>query len=413
MYNSDAAAADYMNEFGGLVDELPEDFVNVEPCDDDITSLKWKLYPMYKKDANGVERVWQVGFDGISIWSLNGTSSSSSISTTEVVLTRSCSTLSEQAMVRCNALYLAKYNDGYQFAGDKSERILKPMKGHDYEKCKRKIWPMICDAKMDGVRMTATMTEDGVNCLSYGRKSFNHLSLIRGQLMTLFAYLPDCSMTDGELYIHGVPFHEIVSIAKSNVNEHARISEIKYYIFDVHWPINPPADDRYKTLSAAYNKYLRSVESTSLRIVPKCYVWSEEDLGKYVSFCVSAGYEGVVMRHSKINRTEGKSDWEMTRYSFGRSFRLFKVKPYYCDEGIVVRVSNSKGNEKEMCKLVLKLRDGNEMSIRFGSGDQKKAWKKDPKLILGKILEFKYPKVHEVTRIPQMAIGLHLRPTYS
>lgn len=408
MYDPDELARDYIESCGGCAQELPEDFVLIDPCDELPPYPKWKINPMYKYDTRGVRWVWQTGFDGLSIWTLYGPLSSTSIATTIVKLASS-STLSGQALIVCNTNYIDKYRDGYLFLGDTRERQFKCMKGNRYVPGETKLrFPVVLDVKLDGIRAHCRLVDGVVEMKSYNNKEMSHIVHISEQVRDLFAYLPQGTVVDGELYKHGLNLRQIQSIVRSDVNTHHMLKEINYYVFDIACPERTVIEDRYPALVRSFNSF-KKLSCPNVMLVEKWYAWSYEEVSRGFEQSIDMGFEGVMIRQSSINRKEGTREWEMSKYSYSRTNSLFKYKKYESMEGIVVAVADTKGKEKKMCKLVVRLDNGYDLSARFGTAEEKKMWKENPSLVIGKVLKIEYPEINVETGVPQRAVGLCLR----
>lgn len=413
MYDGDVQAALYISSCNGNATELPEDYASVYPADGVPSYPKWKIHPLFKYDTKGSRWVWQIGFDGISVWTLHGPMTSTTITTAPVKLASS-STLSGQAFIICNNAYLNKYRDGYLFLGDTRERQFKCMKGEEYVKGKSKLtYPMVMDVKLDGIRVHCRLVDGEVEMKSYNNTSLDHVRHIRDQIKDLFAYLPQDTIVDCELYKHGVLLRDIQSIIRSNVNLHPRLGEILCYIFDIACVESYVIEERYAILTKSYSCFKAYTGSASIRLVEKWYVWSEDEIEVGFRSSLDRGFEGVMLRHSSIGRREGSREWEMSKYSFKRSKSLLKYKLYTSSEGIVVDIKKTKGKEKNLCKLIVRLDNGYDLPVRFGSATQKESWLACPSLIIGKVLKYEYPDINESTGIPQRVRGLCIRELHA
>lgn len=442
MYDPGLEVENYIRICGGNAQELPEEFETIR-VDQDPSYIKWKFIPHYKLDNNGNQRIWQVGFDGQYRWTLHGPLTKTTIVTMLVETNNSGRNLYSQAKQECTNLMLKKYRKGYQPLTDDSEKNVVGMKGYPYEEGCIKDWPVLVSFKLDGIRLLASVKSNKVKCLSYGNVSLDYITHIREQLEEFMPFLPPSTTTDGELYNHNMEIHEIQSAVKSNVNISPEITRICYYIFDIYWDENPPMDDRYNVICRTYNKYkeyreyinnITTIDNTNdtnniittnnsnitcnnaplyIRILPQSYCYNHDDIIRIKNIAIANGYEGVTIRHSSVNRTVGSKKWEMSRYKFGRSRRLFKLKDYLSDEGMIESIEHTKGKEKDLCKLIVITRCGERVGVRYGSAVEKRLWRSDPSLVVGKILEYSYTHLHPESNIPQQIKGIRMRPHYA
>lgn len=389
--------------------ELPEDFEMIRP-DQTPTSIKWKLIPMYRTGNNGVLNVWQIGFDGNRIWSLHGPTSKTRITSRQIELNQSGKNFQEQAMQEALKAFKDKYLKGYTVLGSDSPPHVTGMKGYPYQQGKIKKWPAIADVKMDGVRMLATLRNSSVECCSYGNRSYNHMKHIAAQLKEFFIFLPPQCTLDGELYNHEMTFSEVISAVRTVKTFNPESLKVSFFIFDLYWDENPPIEERYRALATAYNRYIEHCpQQCHLRIVPKWFVWNHEQIVESKNYAISQGFEGIVLRRSSVNLTTNSKEWEMSRYKFGRSTRLFKYKDYHDEEGVVIRVESAVGKEEGLAMLILKDQYGFEIPVRIGNNAERRNWYLNHKLIIGEKVTFKHIGRHAVTNVAQQPVGVCIR----
>ena len=90
--------------------------------------------------------------------------------------------------------------------------------------------PYICQPKYDGVRCRAVPVPSGYMLLSSEENvifSVPHINKVLDKLKGTRLEL------DGELYLHGMSFEEIVSITSRTVNLHPNYKRMNFHIFDV------------------------------------------------------------------------------------------------------------------------------------------------------------------------------------
>jgi DNA ligase 1 len=165
--------------------------------------------------------------------------------------------------------------------------------------------------KLDGIR---AITKDGVLYSRTGKPIRNKF------IQHNFSALP--SGLDGELYIHGVPFHELSSAVMSTSSIEG--AKVEYHAFD-------DISNTERRLSLRFRSWITEVEFHSAGTLER--VESFED------YCVSLGYEGIMLKlfHAP--------------YSHGRSGKvnpaLIKVKRVETAEMIITGVEPLRHNMNE------------------------------------------------------------------
>lgn len=356
-------------------------------------TYKWVLPRMYRMGMYGIYYAWQIGFDGKMLQTVSGTVNAPQYSDCVVELNTTGRDINEQAFLQAKGKYKNKFYEGYQLPGDSDPPMVKVMKGHIYDNPKQiQNWPVLLSWKLNGVRTLASYVEGNISLVSYLNRSFNHLIRIREQVLILMPYLPQGSVLDGEAYLHGMCFDDIISAVKTMKKEHPQQKNIIYHIFDVVIPENPPMDDRYEILKAAHAACIADGNDLpNIKICEHWKAWNHDQVIKSMDIAVNYGFEGVVIRYSKEGiDPNDKKLWVLTQYKFGKSTHIFKVKKFYDEEGIVIRVEAATGKEKNLAILILQDRFDFEVRIRGGTNDQRKKWLLNPSSIIGKLVTFKH-----------------------
>ena len=353
-----------------------DEWITLRP-DQAPTTVQWCLLPMYRTSDVGVDYVWQVGYDGKLIWRTVG----------PISKTRSTSLEEldhDRAHVLALQMFKKKYLSGYLTGGSEAPRHVKGMKGHIYKPGCVKRWPVILDAKLDGLRMLSTHCgANDVDCHSYGNVSYNHLTDIKDDIIQFMAYLPSYSMLDGELYNHHMGHFGVQSTVRTRIQHHPDVHKLRYYVFDIYWDENPHTEERWSVLASAYQKHIVDVPGTKILLVPKWYAYNEQDIenGKRIAID-QYGFEGVVIRRSGLNCNPTSREYNMCRYSFGRSTRIYKYKDFIDEEGEVVDVIPASGKEADLGVLIIKDAFGKLIPIRHGNEDDRRKWLKDRSLVV-------------------------------
>lgn len=385
--------------------ELPDYFYPLR-LDQTPTTPTWKLPVMYREGNNGVLYLWQIGFDGTQLVRLHGPTTTTTINTREVELNSSGRGLPEQALLVARNKFKSKFQAGYQIAGATDPPHVKGMKGQRYTPGCVKRWPVLGSPKLEGARLlTQHVGGRRVVCRSYLNTIYTHLIYIESEVLDFMPYLPAFTTLDGEMYHHGMSFQRIISAIKTMNSVHPDMKQIQYHIFDMVCEDNPPSEERYAILQGAYNKWqedrqhLRQQRDPKLppleeldiiSIVPQTPLYDDTQVIALKDFYVSHGYEGLYLRPMANGELPGSKAYEESRYYYGRSSRVFKVKDFIDEEGIVVGVEEGKGKDRGTAKLLVQDPSGNIVTVRFGSQEDRTSWLAHPEMVVGQPFTFKY-----------------------
>lgn len=382
------------------MDAMEEASLTVEPQSDE-----WAFPSVFRSSIKNVIYEWRIAFvDGYLI-TRSGTKKAPQFARLKII-PKVKRNLNQQAYLQASRKFKDRFYKGYQMPGASEPPEVTGMKGQVYEKgkIKDKDFPVLLSAKLDGVRVLAQHRGGHeVQLRSYGNKDFSHLKLILEQVEAFVPYLPPYATLDGEAYCHGMHFHEVVSAVKTNVNTHANIKDIKFYIFDIYYEENPPSQVRYQLLQTAFESYKRAGgDCTNLTIVPQWYAHSHEEIVEAKDLAIANGYEGIVIRRCCDPKADKKSiKYRMSQYGFGRSARVFKYKDINDEEGVIVRVEQAKGKEEGLAMLIVKDKYGFEIPFRRYSNEERRLWFKRPNLVIGKKVTFKHMGRHPETNVAQ------------
>ncbi|MEK7070352.1 MAG: hypothetical protein AAB966_00940 [Patescibacteria group bacterium] len=375
---------------------------------------KWFLPELYRDD----KLMWQVGFDGEDslIMRISNVNTGHVRETkTEVLVNNSGRPINEQAFLEAKHRYLTKYrNDGYRPLGDAPPEDEDPMLAFTWiskvERDKMKAsgvkvdskykivkeFPVVMQPKVDGIRCLSKIIGTRVKLRSRGSNEFKYFDSIRNELFELFMFLPGGCEIDGELYVHGMPMNEIASIVKTIKQEHDRIEEIKYFIFDIRTPEPMGFVDRYNMLINAYNQI--ETNTPHLNILECETAENDEEIENIKSFYVGDGYEGAMIRAPE------------SFYQTQRTADLLKTKIFEDEEGTCIGVEDAKGTEKGAAMLIVRDKHGNEFKVRMKVPmELRREWLKDPSLVVGKQITFTTQGRLKEGGKPRFQIGIAVR----
>ncbi|KKK79686.1 hypothetical protein LCGC14_2831020, partial [marine sediment metagenome] len=228
------------------------------------------------------------------------------------------------------------------------KKPLRPMLAKSYDKDGKHIqFPSYVSPKLDGLRCLAKRTKNGVGLLSRQGKQFKTLPHIEKQLM----WLPIDTILDGELYIHGEEFQNIISAVKRD-SPSDKSKDIQYHVYDII------SDNDYETRLTWLRKWLPpldylgiptiyNIDITHIFCVRSIMIKNMQEVWKYHKEFTNEGYEGAMLRNIK-------GSYLIDR----RSKDLQKVKKFIDMEFPIIGVEECKGKMKGMCSFVCETKDG-------------------------------------------------------
>jgi ATP-dependent DNA ligase len=377
-----------------------EDFQEIS-FTENPSQKSWKLEPLFRHDANGRESTWQIGFDGVDRLVMRFGKVGGVIRNTKTVVEpKGKRDMQEQALQEARHRYDEKIRkDGYHLAEQVSEGISQPMLAQKWipEKTRLK-YPVIAQAKLDGIRCLALRETNSILLRSRNNKPFYYLGHIRTAVKELFAFLPDQSIPDGEFYSLDLDFNTIASITRQKNQAHPGEVSLSYWIFDLILlqEENKSFIERYNILVEAYNRCWPE-GSNVIKVVPIEEANSAEDLLGHHDKYVQEGYEGLIIRKPE------------SKYKFGRGSNLLKYKEFTDEEAEVIDVEEAKGTEEGAAILVVRDIRDNELSVRFrGSMEQRRMWLQYPDEVIGKKATIRYQETTPDGK-PRFPVGIAIR----
>jgi DNA ligase-1 len=153
---------------------------------------------------------------------------------------------------------------------------------------------------------------DGIRCLVYEKDGQTVFQSRNHSVFQPFPHIHPISglVLDGELYNHGLEFHEITSMVRKK--NHPELSQIQYHVYDVI--ADGTFEERLKRLRGLQGIYLTETKKVN----------SVEEVEDYHRSCVERGYEGIMLRNPA------------GLYRQTRSKDLLKYKHFKTDEYRVV-----------------------------------------------------------------------------
>lgn len=224
----------------------------------------------------------------------------------------------QQACFEVEVLYSdrMKHNWSYDPNTENKEDDLFPMLAAKYdEKTQNKKWfsfPVIVQPKLNGVRCVSYRHTSDDTMWSRNRKEYAAIESIKQEIDGLFGE----NSPDGEVYIHGELFENIISWVKKKQPD---TEKLEYYVYDLAIPF-VDALSRQRMLDSILDGYEGRVKR-----VPYYIANSHDEIKAYHDEFTSEGYEGIIIRNM-----EGE-------YQFGkRANVLLKYKDFQDEEFKIV-----------------------------------------------------------------------------
>ena len=244
-------------------------------------------------------------------------------------------------------------------------------------------FPLIVQPKLNGMRCT----KQGKEFFTRTGKPILSMPILLKMVNKVFERIP----FDGELYCHGMSFEENQSICRPTVNikEDSRINLV---VFDINNTQN--CAGRMRTLGHIFKS---GPTTPRVQLIPCTMAHNEDEMYRWMSHYVTAGYEGIVLR-------KPDSPYESDKRSYG----LMKLKPMLDTEAVVVDFIPGRGRLMDTlgalrCLLVTPEFEGKRVDIGSGFTDYErdKIWK-DKRCYVNKTLTLRYQEKtkHGIPRFP-------------
>jgi ATP-dependent DNA ligase len=265
------------------------------------------------------------------------------------------------------------------------------MKAVPFEEKRLNKWipPFIVQPKYDGVRCRALKLENGnVLLLSSEENPIFSVPHINFNLAKLhFKEL------DGELYCHGMPFENIISITSREQNLHSDFAQIKYHIFDVI--SNQTQMERTLELSSM------PVIANVTEVAPFWICDNLDEIMRVFDGVCKEGYEGIIVRNILAHYERKRSTWVM------------KFKPHQEDQYEITGYAEEYDKEGlgkgSLGALVCKSGDGNTFAVGTGfSAEQRQIFWDIRDQLPGKTAKVKYQHITSGMKVPRFPVFVEI-----
>lgn len=299
-------------------------------------------------------------------------------------------TPAEQAILECEAKRQKKLDTGYFKTKEEAEteEVFLPMLAAPYKaRASKIVYPCNVQPKLDGVRCMAPTT----GLMSRGGKLYDVMHIDVG----MESYR-DNIVCDGELYIHGMPLQDLVSLVKKPKEGS---ENVEYWIYDVYLPGNKQAEWWERLIALQKVKVaLKTGLTPKIKVVPTYIVEDEEEMKEMHDQFVQEGYEGIIIRE-----THGT-------YELGhRSRHLIKYKEFIDAEFEIINYKGGVGKFEECVTWVCVTEDEKVFDCTpKGTLEQKREWYANASKFMGKKLTVRYQALTNSGK-PQFPVGISIR----
>jgi len=286
---------------------------------------------LYIQDASRAIRYWSIWAEDFEIFMAHGTlGGDEQIQSEYIEYGLGSRSREEQVISRINSRLNRKKDKGYTVSLDDA-RLGRPMNAMGYQK------PMLAakyhgasvvdfrkvfvQYKYDGHR--CLIVNDGGKFIAYSRNgkpvhTVDHIT-------KHFADIPEGTILDGELYVHGMKLQHIGSLVKK---QQSASSLLRFHCYDLIEDI--PFSERASMIEqfelGPNGIFVPTWRATETGI-------SSSTIHNHLKAAKEAGYEGLMLRVDGPGYEDGK-----------RSKQLLKVKSVIDDEYLVLQITASKDN---------------------------------------------------------------------
>ena len=301
-------------------------------------------------------------------------------------------TVFQQAVSDALSLWNKKKDRAYtEGKPEKEDPVPLPMLAHSFDKRKHNIeYPCYAQPKLNGVRVFARKVD--VNTIEYtsrNGKKYDTLGHITPNLLEMMSV---GEIVDGEVYVHGMGFQQIIRLVKKQRYESEGLC---FWGYDKADP-----DAEYEARLHWLNKVIHGYPAIGepIVLVPTYIADCEEDIYKYHSKFVKQGFEGVIIRN------------QTGKYKFRhRSKDLQKYKEFFDEEFKIIAGKEAEGTHSGCVVFVCDVGNGNYVDVVPKTTLKKRReMLKDLDSYIGKELTVRYQEKSE-DGVPIFPVGLVVR----
>lgn len=351
---------------------------------------------LYGKSKSGKIKEWRASVEGNTITIEYGYVDGKMQTTTVVATPKNegksnATTAEEQAVREYEALIKAQMDkEHYKESIEELEActVVKPMLAQTYDIAKIK-FPCYVQPKLNGVRcLVARIDENTFTFTSRKNTLYTTLDFMSDELKQIMKV---GDIFDGEIYIHGMEFQDILSLVK---REQEDSKKLQYWIYDVVNPVE------YIKRAVLLKRLFEKKNFKHLVRVQTYKAINEKEIMQIHKTVTKGGNEGSIIRNG-----EGI-------YEGFRSKNLLKYKDFLDAEFEIVGAEQGTGLHEGCIVFVCKGKKGKKeftfnATPKFSLEKRRKMFEKNEKYI-GKLLTVKYQNLSK-DGVPIFPVGLAVR----
>ncbi len=298
----------------------------------------------------------------------------------------------EQAISQAQSKWNGKIDECYaENIADIPEDTL-PMLAKTYDDFKHKIeYPCYVQPKLDGVRCLAKMVDGEIQFFSRKGKRYMTIEHISEQLKSCMNLN---EVLDGEIYIHGEEFQDIISAVKNVKNKSTTLikcRDLEYHIYDI-----ADKNNHFKNRLNRLNKL--NICGINIIVVDTYVVNNEDEMKHYHNLFTADNYEGIIIRNK-----QGKYQFD------SRSNNLQKYKHFLDEEFEIVGVKCGTGRYEKCGTFICRMKNGNTFDVNAkGTIAKKQEYLRNKNKYIGKLLTVKFQEKSK-EGVPRFPVGLAVR----
>lgn len=259
----------------------------------------------------------------------------------------------QQACKEAKSTWKRKIDSGYKQVevaedGDEKEDSLGgdtynvplPMLAHSYEKRKHNIsWPALVQPKLDGMRVLVYKDKNGA--IHYWSRKGKKVHTLEHLSEDLKIHMRTGEILDGEIYIHGEPFQEIISLAKNPKKDTERL---EFWIFDIVDTELTNLERFQHLLSRGLALHTDEKSTSKIKLVVPMSSESEDFAMLQHDVYVQEGFEGLIIRNLKGMYTVKHRSPDLQKYKQFVDEEFPIIGSFTdADGGVVWQCSNAAG----------------------------------------------------------------------
>lgn len=356
---------------------------------------------LYAKASNGKIKMWSITAEGNTMIIRSGYEGGKMAEQRKTIVGKNIGKANEtsdgqQCHLECKSKWQKKIDE--QYCEDRmkikeygEQEILLPMLALNFRDREHDIkFPCYVQPKLNGVRCIY----QGDKFISRKGKEYTTLKHLAIELKELGITMPD-----GEIYVHGMAFQEIIRRVKKDRG--VKTQALEYWIYD---QVNKETfNKRSKEIKTRFSfntssAFMDRSGIAHLKYVETVLVNSKEEIKQWHDKFVQQGFEGVIIRN-----VDGLYKVKH------RSQDLQKYKEFFDAEFEIVGYHEGTGTDDGTVIFEVKTKKGQIFSVRpRGTHEVRSEYLEDISSIIGKELTVRYQNLSE-SGIPVFPVGICIR----